>query len=47
MEPAARDEWRELTRKIKRTRWETPAAEARLKAMIDATRDAAPQGGTP
>lgn len=47
MDPAARDEWRQLTRKIKRTRWETAEAEARLKAMIDATRNAAPQGGTP
>lgn len=45
IEPAAYEEWRELTRKIKRTRWETPEAEARLKKMIDATREAVPAGG--
>lgn len=39
IEPAARDEWRALTRKIERTRWESPEAEARLKVMIDIARE--------
>jgi TRAP-type C4-dicarboxylate transport system substrate-binding protein len=47
IDPAARTEWRELTRHIKRTRWETPEAEARLKAMLDSTRDRGRAGGTP
>ena len=47
MEPAARDEWRDLTRKIERTRWETPEAEARLKAMIDIARAAEHSEGAP
>jgi TRAP-type C4-dicarboxylate transport system substrate-binding protein len=38
MDPAARDEWRELTRRIARTRWETPQAEARLRELIDESR---------
>jgi len=38
MQPAARDEWRDLTRKIARTRWETPQAEARLRELIEASR---------
>ncbi|MEZ5533378.1 MAG: TRAP transporter substrate-binding protein DctP [Steroidobacteraceae bacterium] len=47
IDPAARDEWRALTRRMKRTRWESPAAEARLKAMIDATRDPRSTGAAP
>lgn len=46
IDPDARAEWRELTRKIKPTRWETPEAHARLKVMVEATRDAG-QAGTP
>lgn len=45
MDPAAREEWRELTRRIKRTRWETPEAEARLRAMVEATREPRSTGG--
>ena len=45
MEPADRDEWRGLTRKIARTRWETPEAEARLRVLIEASRPALPEGG--
>lgn len=47
IDPAARREWRELTRQVKRTRWETPEAEARLKAMLDSTRDQGRAGEMP
>jgi TRAP-type C4-dicarboxylate transport system substrate-binding protein len=45
MEPADREEWRGLTRKIERTRWETPEAEARLRELIEASRSPEAQGG--
>ena len=45
MEPADREEWRELTRRIERTRWETPEAEARLRELIEASRPPEAQGG--
>lgn len=47
IDEATRNEWREASRRIKRTRWETPEAEARLKAMIDSTRDPVAKQGTP
>jgi len=44
MDPRDREAWKTLTRKIPRSRWETPQAEARLKAMIEAARPPAQDG---
>ncbi|MFO1511000.1 MAG: TRAP transporter substrate-binding protein DctP [Steroidobacteraceae bacterium] len=38
MKPGDREAWKALTRRIPRSRWETPQAEARLRAMIEASR---------
>jgi len=47
MDPADRAAWSALTRNIERTRWETPEAEARLRAMIEAARQTAGTEGAP
>jgi len=45
METADREAWRDLTRRIEKTRWETPEAEARLRELIEASRLPEAKGG--
>ena len=40
IDSSAREQWRELTRRIAPTRWETPAADARMRAMVEQSKHA-------